>query len=424
MGEEERVDLAIVGAGAAGLMAGIAAARAAPGRRIVLLDGARRVGAKILVAGGGRCNVTHERVSASDFNGSRPRQIERVLKAFGVEETIAFFRQIGVALKREETGKLFPTTDRAETVLGALLDELARQGADLRTLRRVLTVEPLAEGFRVGGEWGGLRAQRVILATGGAALPKSGSDGFGYQLAARLGHRLTPHRFPALAPLVVAEGHWVRRLSGVSAEAGVEVRTASGKRTATAEGSLLCTHFGLSGPAALDISRHLTEARLHDPGAELFVNWLPRLAPSDLHERLQSGKGSVRAALHPWLPQRLAEALCLAAGVPPETALAQLARARRASLVDALVRTPMPVTGDRGYKYAEATAGGAPLAELNLATMESRIAPGVYLCGELCDVDGRIGGFNFAWAWASGFAAGSAAGAALGTSAAEGAYHE
>ena len=255
-------DLVVVGAGAAGLMAALWAARSAPDRRVVVLDGARALGAKILVSGGGRCNVTHHAVDERAFNGSSPAAIRKVLRRFDVPRTIAFFRELGVALKREETGKLFPVTDRARTVLDALL-AAARDG-------RSRAPPPVARGD--GGartrtaslltSTGGpvIRSPRVVLATGGRSLPKTGSDGGGYALAKALGHTLTPRIFPGLVPLVVPEGHFVRALSGLSVPATLEVRAGSGRRRATVTGSLLCTHFGLSGPAALDVSRHLLDA--------------------------------------------------------------------------------------------------------------------------------------------------------------------
>src|SRR5690606_4421502 len=251
--ESHAIDLAVVGAGAAGLMAAIQAARAAP-LRVVALDGARTLGAKILVAGGGRCNVTHHAVEASDFAGSSPAAIARVLREFPVAATIGFFRDLGVELKREPTGKLFPVTDRARTVLDALLGAARAAGVELRHPCRVEAIEPLGDRFRLRGAWGELIARRVILAAGGQALPRSGSDGSGVALARRLGHRSTATIFPALVPLLLPDGHWLRALSGLAAPARVEVRTGTGRRVVRFEGDLLCTHFGISGPVVLDAS--------------------------------------------------------------------------------------------------------------------------------------------------------------------------
>jgi hypothetical protein len=409
----EHADIAIVGVGAAGLMAGIWAGRTRPGARIVALDGAAKLGAKILVAGGGRCNVTHDEVHEREYAGSTRPAIKKVLRRFDVSATVAFFEALGVRLKREDTGKLFPVTDSARTVLDALLGASAAAGVDLRHPRRVDAVERRGDGFVVSGDWGALAADRVILATGGRSLPKSGSDGGGYALAAALGHNLTPRIFPALVPLTLPNGHFLTTLSGISTRATLEVRTVlDAKPRARFTGSLLCTHFGLSGPVALDISRYYLNAAEDDPEAALTVNWLPDETPEVVDAALQilqsQGRGIARALLGN-LPERLGRALLAEAGLPAGATAATLIRESRARLVTVLTRLPLPITGNRGFTYAEVTAGGVPLSELVLTTMESRACPGLYLCGEICDVDGRIGGYNFQWAWASGFVAGCAA---------------
>ena len=226
----ETCDIAVIGAGAAGLMAAIHAARTAPNTRVLALDGAAKLGAKILVAGGGRCNVTHDTVDASAYAGSTPNAIAKVLRAFDVADTIAFFDSLGVPLRREETGKLFPVSNRARTVLDALLGAAREAGATLLHPRRVESLAHTDEVFLIGGAWGHLQASRVILATGGKALPRSGSDGSGYGLAQALGHTLTPRIFPALVPLLLPDGHFLRELSGLSVEGALTVTAGSGKR--------------------------------------------------------------------------------------------------------------------------------------------------------------------------------------------------
>ncbi len=421
----EHADIVIVGAGAAGLMAGIWAGRTlrdggGAGGRVVLLDGAKTLGAKILVAGGGRCNVTHHQVSERDFCGSTPAAIRKVLSRFDVGQTVAFFRERGVELKREETGKLFPVTDSARTVLDALLTAV-REVAEIAHPQRVERIEANGDGgpgeFVVAGDWGELRAARVILATGGMALPKTGSDGFGLALARRLGHTVTTQTFPALVPLKTGDADAearLRELSGIAADCVIDVVSSSGKRLARVEGAVLCTHFGLSGPGVLDISRHLTDARFDDPGAGLVINWLPGQSFEDVDRALQEsrepvGKWVAQAPQGERLATRLAMTLCDILRVDP--AARDLRREQRRQLAHLLTAMPVEVTGDRGYKFAEAMAGGVPLKEVDLKTMQSRVCTGLHLCGEMLDVDGRIGGFNFQWAWASGFVAGCGAGA-------------
>jgi hypothetical protein len=397
-----RVELAVVGAGAAGLMAAIWARRTAPGRSVVLLDGARTLGAKILVSGGGRCNVTHHAVDETAFAGSTRPAIRKVLRRFDVAATVAFFRELGVELKREETGKLFPVSDRARTVLDALLRAARDAGVGIRHPWRVAGIAP---GFVLTSNDGDtLEAARVVLASGGRSLPKTGSDGGGYALARALGHTITPRVFPGLVPLTLPRDHFLCALSGLSTEATLDVRSAAGRRLASFTGSTLCAHFGLSGPAVLDVSRYYIDARFDDPGASLVANWIPDTTPEAADAALRTVPPA--RFLSARLPERMARGLCDAAGVNWSTPAHRLAREARLAVARTATEMALPVTGDRGFNHAEVTAGGVPLQELDLTTLESRRCPGLFLCGEICDVDGRIGGFNFQWAWASGYVAG------------------
>ena len=405
------VDLLVVGAGAAGLFAATWAGRraAAEARRptIAAVDGARRLGAKILVAGGGRCNVTHREVREGDYAGSTPPAIRKVLRRFGVAETVQFFAAAGVALKEEETGKLFPVTDSARTVLDALVREARAAGAAVVHPARGTAIDRTADGFAAATPGGTIRCRALVLCTGGKSLPKSGSDGGGFALAEALGHSLTSPVVPALVPLLLPAGHWITGLSGLTLPTEVALVAASGRRLFATAGSTLCTHVGLSGPAILDISRHWLVARAADPDVRLAVNWLPGTTPEAVDGLLLAGqRRGPLATLRDRLPERLARTLCDRAGAPPTGDLPRDARRRLAQLVAA---TPLPITGDRGFAVAEATAGGVPLTEVRLETLESRVCPGLFFAGEVLDVDGRIGGFNFQWAWASGFVAGTAA---------------
>ena len=397
---EERFDIAVVGAGAAGLTAAIFARRAAPGARIVAVDGAPKIGAKILISGGGRCNVTHDVVTPDDFNGNR-NAVARVLRTFTVEETTRWFAEMGVTLKREETGKLFPTTDRARTVVDALLR--ACEGVEIRTGTRVQSITASGGSFLISVAGAAAAPQfiasRVILATGGRSVPKTGSDGGGYVLAKALGHTVT-ETFPALVPLVLEAGHWMTSLSGTSADVELTVKSDSGRVLARHRGSMLFTHFGLSGPVVLDVSRHWIASN----GGTLHVNFLPGETFESIDRQLTGARGNI---LRGRLPQRLADALI------GETKMTNLPKEERRRLVRAIVETPVPVVRDRGFDYAEVTAGGVPVSEIDLSTMHSRRCDGLYLCGEILDVDGRIGGYNFQWAWASGRLAGEHAARSL-----------
>mgnify|MGYP001281245064 CR=1 FL=1 len=427
-------DIVVIGAGAAGLMAAISARRANPSAHVIALDGARKLGAKILIAGGGRCNVTHHHVDENAFAGSSRPAIRKVLGRFDVARTIAFFEEIGVTLKREETGKLFPTTDDAHTVLAALLAEARRLGVAIKHPRRVVAIEHAQGGFEVHSEETGpvaspprvrgrggpdsappissqtFIASRVVIATGGKSIPKSGSDGFGYELVTSLGHSITPLVTPGLVPLTLPRDHFLCALAGVTLDATIELQSSTGKRIVSFTNSTLLTHFGLSGPSVLDISRYYLQALAAGENVALHVNWLPTTDEDAMDRDLQALKTkSVGGLLRERLPERLARALCEHAGVDPATRGDALKRDQRRAVAAAVCNLPLPVTGSRGYNFAEVTAGGVLLSEIRLETMESRVCPGLYLCGEICDVDGRIGGFNFQWAWSSGFVAGTSA---------------
>lgn len=416
-------DIAIIGAGAAGLAAAIFAgeARESSGQdlRIVLLEGARKPGAKILVSGGGRCNVTNERVSAADYSGGPQPLIRNVLRAFDEQRTLAWMREMGVELKLEATSKYFPVTNKARTVLDALLRRTIGTGVELRAGCRVQTIEraPGEVGFVVrvrDGEH--IRARRVILATGGLSLPKSGSDGAGLNWARQLGHTIVPTT-PALVPLLLGEtgepgvGQFAQ-LAGLTFPLRFTLQEKSGKRIRALEGSTLFTHFGISGPGPLDISRHLLRERLERPaaGAQLLVGH-PGFADTQKAEEWLRTETAVNPRKSPaglllsLFPERFAR--MLAHGLPEQ--LGALTRPQRLELGRRIAATRLDVTGSRGYSFAETTAGGVDLREVDIRTMESRVVPGLHLCGEMLDVDGRIGGFNFQWAWASGYLAGRGA---------------
>ena len=379
---------------------------------MALLDGARSLGSKILVSGGSRCNVTNRSVSERDFWGGRPAIIRRVLRAFPVQATVDFFREIGVALHEEADGKLFPDTNRARDVLSALVAETARVGAQIRVACRVLAVARAGDGFALTTTQGEVRARIVVLATGGRSLPKSGSDGAGYEVARALGHTIVPTT-PALAPLILDDADPLHRaLSGISQPVELAIWI-DGAVAIRLTGAMLWTHFGVSGPAALDASRHVLRARLEERPVRVTASFRPGMQLSDVDaEWTARSRSHPRTAILSLLardvPASVARALLDSLAIPPGTAAAHFSRDDRRRLARALVEWPLAVVDSRGYTYAEATAGGVALTEIDPRTLESRVCPGLFLVGEILDVDGRIGGFNFQWAWSSGFAAGTA----------------
>lgn len=433
--EAPHYDIAIIGAGAAGLTAAIFAGQRARAEgstlSICLIDGAKKPGAKILVSGGGRCNVTNTSVTENDYCGGSPKIIRNVLRSFDEEATLSWMESLGVPLKLEPTGKYFPESDSARTVLDALMNRIADLGVETRFGFRVGDVQQHDGRWRVinAEDHSHLTANRVIVATGGKALPKSGSDGASYSWLERLGHTVVPP-VPALAPLVLSEhgiegsplSRYFADLSGITIEAALFF-VVDGRVLEKSVGSLLFTHFGLSGPAAMNISRHIARYRHDNPGGNpgLVYFGIPGLcdingkmlaqlhAPADAWLQSQIVKHP-RANVVNTLPQRVPERLAqVMASAAPAQRMADLNRDDRIHLAKTLAASPLSVKGDRGFSYAEATAGGVVLPEINWKTMQSRKAENLFLCGEVLDVDGRIGGFNFQWAWASGYLAGRAA---------------
>ena len=403
-----------MGAGAAGLATAIFARRANTRRSIVLLEGVKKPGAKILVSGGSRCNVTNARVTDADFWGGRSSIVRRILRAFPSGDAVAFFREIGISLHEEAGGKLFPDTNRSRDVLDALLRETARVGAALESGCRVLAVArpPMTSGgFTVTTSTGVVQAAVVVLATGGQSLPKTGSDGAGFGIAKHLGHTIVEPT-PALAPLVLADDDIHRELSGVSQDVELTVWIDGGVDVRL-RGALLWTHFGVSGPVALDASRHWHRAHLDRRQVAITINFRPGEQFDTVDSNwtrlaVEHPRSSVHTILGSMMPTSAAAALLRRLAIDAGLALAHFPRDERRRLSHALVEWPLRVAGSRGYSFAEATAGGVTLTEIDSSTMESRICPGLYLVGEMLDVDGRIGGFNFQWAWSTGYVAGRA----------------
>ena len=413
--ESLEADLAIVGGGAAGLAAAIFAAESAPaGHRIVVLDGAKMLGAKILVSGGARCNVTHHEVFPHDYNGSR-NIVRNILAAFDAAATVRWFASLGVELKHEPTGKLFPIQDSSRAVLNALLHRCGELNIALHTDRRVTQITPPADesdAFTITHSRGTLRCDRLIVSTGGRSLPRTGSDGGGWEMLQQLGHTVTPS-YAALVPLVLAAQMFHADLAGIAQDVELSVFI-DNKRVDHRAGSLLWTHFGISGPVVMDASRHWTLA--HETGQKPRVqcNFFPGEDFEAVERWLVTTisarpRASVLTHVSQRLSERLATTLLRHAEVDASIAAGQLSRDGRRALVHALTALVLPVVQHRGWNYAEVTAGGVPLAEVDFRTMQSRKIPRVYLAGETLDCDGRIGGFNFQWAWATGYLAGRAA---------------
>jgi predicted Rossmann fold flavoprotein len=396
----ERPSVVVVGAGAAGIVAAGFAARA--GARVQLLERTKDGGRKILISGGGRCNILPSVVDPADYvTQSSPHIVKQVLKSWPLEEQKRFFEEeLQIPLKlEEESGKLFPVSDKARDVRDGLLDWARKQGAEITFGVTVVGVKPVDAGFEVVTDLGTIKASRVILATGGLSVPNTGSDGTGLKILEVLGHTINPTH-PALAPLTLTP-HRYEGLAGISLT--VTLRDGDGKKAFRTTGGFLVTHRGWSGPTALNVS-HLTLQK-----AKLFVSW-GRLTREEWEQELTTGSKLVANVIKQHLPERLADVLFAESKVPADRTVAQLRREERERLLTVLCSWALPYTGDEGYKKAEVTGGGVALAEIVPQTMESRVRPGLHICGEALDVFGPIGGYNFHWAWASGRLAGMGAG--------------
>ena len=446
--------VAVIGGGAAGLVA--AAFAAAGGADVTLIERTPDGGRKILISGGGRCNVLPSALAPERFVTDSPAHLLRgMLRSWPLHEQRAFFEHdLGIPLVLEqESGKLFPQSNRAKDIRDGLVAFARARGARLQFNTSVTAIQRSGNGFTLQTSNGEIEAARVILATGGLSVPTTGSDGTGLRVAERMGHRLI-ETYPALTPLLGSSASGHASLSGVSLD--VRLRAKPDGRMVETSGGFLFTHRGYSGPSVLDISHVVTReprsassavalGAMADRSAALVgLSASSTVAPRAMVDGSAALPGSLASSVAiraqwsaldaaAWesvfdapsaliatllgrhLPARLGERLMIEAGIPPERRTSSLRRSERLSLVGHLTSYVLPVSGDEGYKKAEVTGGGVALDEVEPRTLESRRCPGLYFCGEILDAFGPIGGHNFVWAWATGRAAGLAAAVAPGT---------
>lgn len=412
--------VAVIGAGAAGLVA--AAFAASNGADVVLIERTADGGRKILISGGGRCNVLPSVLAPERFVTDSPAHLLRgMLRSWPLHEQRAFFEgDLGIPLALEaESGKLFPRSNRARDIRDGLVTFARERGVRMLFDTSVTGVKVSPEGFTIATSGGDVHASRVVVATGGLSVPTTGSDGTGLRIAEDLGHRMI-ETYPALTPLLGSSTSGHASLSGVSLD--VRLRAKVGTRAVETLGGFLFTHRGYSGPSVLDISHVVTRGKsnvesgllvrrsLGEGGSRTIrAQWSP-LDSVAWERELDAPSALISTLLARRLPARLGERLMIEAGIPPERRTSGLRRTERLSLIGRLTSYELPVTGDEGYKKAEVTGGGVALDEVEPRTLESRRCPGLYFCGEVLDAFGPIGGHNFAWAWATGRAAGRAAG--------------
>jgi len=387
-------DVIVIGAGAAGMMCAIEAGKR--GRRVLVIDHARAAGEKIRISGGGRCNFTNRAVGLENFISGNPRFALSALRRYTPADVIALLDRAGIAWHEKTLGQLF-CDGSAKQVVDLLLGAMRQHGVRLQLETRVEAVEAVQGGYALNAGGQRILCTSLVVATGGKSIPKMGATGFGYDLAARFGLAIIPTR-PALVPLTI-EAAALARLAPLAGVA-VAAKVACGK--ARFAEAMLFTHRGLSGPAILQISSYWRE------GDEIVVSTAPGV---DLFAALRAaravqGRQSLAAALSEVLPKRLAQMIADEHGAPGSLADQSDATLRR---IEAAVNAwRFKPVGSEGYRTAEVTLGGVDTDELDQRTMQARRAPGLYFIGEVVDVTGWLGGYNFQWAWSSGWAAGQA----------------
>jgi predicted Rossmann fold flavoprotein len=399
------IDVLIVGAGAAGMMCAIEAGKR--GRRVRVIDHARAPGEKIRISGGGRCNFTNLGTGGANFLGENPRFALSALRRFTQHDFIKMVDRHGIAWHEKTLGQLF-CDDSARQIIRMLTDEMKAAGVSLSLGLGVKAVERAGERFQVDLDDGSrVTAASLVVATGGKSIPKMGATGWGYEVARRFGLRVTDTR-PALVPLTFEPGllEQLKPLAGVSVDAVVRHKAPKdagagrpAKETVFREG-LLFTHRGLSGPSILQISSYWRE------GEAITVDLAPdRDAASEiLAAKSENGKQAVHTAVGRVVPRRLAEALCARENLSGK--LAEVGDKKLRALAEGINAWTVKPVGSEGYRTAEVTLGGVDTAALDQQTMEAKVVPGLFFIGEVADVTGWLGGYNFQWAWSSGWAAG------------------
>jgi predicted Rossmann fold flavoprotein len=397
----ESYDIAVIGAGAAGMMC--AAVAGQRGRRVVLLDHAARLAEKIRISGGGRCNFTNLHAGPANYLSANPHFCRSALARYTPRDFLALLKSHRISWHEKHRGQLF-CDHSSEAVIDMLKAEC---DAGAVAWRRPVTVESVqhadARGFTLQTSAGSIGARALVIATGGLSIPKIGATDFAYRLAKQFGHKLVETR-PALVPLTFSSDVWApfAALSGVSLE--VEIAAGASKGQGRFAEDLLFTHRGLSGPGVLQVSSYW------NPGEPIRIDLLPGREPAaELLEAKTASKRQIGNALAEWMPGRLAHAWLATHGVAPEARLADLSDKSLRRLGEAFAQWSLVPSGTEGYRKAEVTRGGVDTRELSSSTMMSERVPDLYFIGEAVDVTGWLGGYNFQWAWASAVAAGEAA---------------
>ncbi len=390
----DRFDVVVIGAGGAGMMCAAEAGKR--GRSVLVIDHAAKPGEKIRISGGGRCNFTNLNAAPANYISQNPSFAISALRRYTQRDFIALVERYGIAYHEKTLGQLF-CDGSSKQIVDLLLNEMRQASVELRLSTSVRTVEKTPDGFVLRLQQGAVQCRSLVVATGGKSIPKMGATGFGYDLAAQFGLKLVETR-PALVPLTL-EPTLLERLTPL---AGVAVDAVAGCGKTTFAEAMLFTHRGISGPAILQISSYWRE------GDEIVLSMLPGVSLfEELRKaRAQNGRQALQTALAAFLPKRLAQLVAETEKGPAN--LADYSDKRLRAIDEAVNRWRFKPAGSEGYRTAEVTLGGVDTRELDSRTMEAKAVPGLYFIGEVVDVTGWLGGYNFQWAWSSGWCAGQA----------------
>lgn len=390
-----RCDVLVIGAGAAGLMCALTAGQR--GRVVQVIDHANKVGKKILMSGGGRCNFTNTGTTAANFVSANPHFCKSALARYTPADFIDLVERHRIAYHEKELGQLFCDVSSRQ-IVKMLVDECQAAGVQVRTDCGVQRIERAADGFHVDTAHGPFFAASLVVATGGLSIPSMGASGFGYEVARQFGHRVLPTR-AGLVPLTLSGSHQAR----LAELAGVALPVEARSNGMAFRNFMLLTHRGVSGPAILQISS------FWQPGDALALDLLPGQDAGEWLRRMKRDRpaAELRTVLAEILPKRFAQRLC--EHWLPDRPMRQLDEPQLRQAAQVLNDFPLVASGTEGYRTAEVTLGGVDTAQVSSSTFESRLVPGLYFIGEVLDVSGWLGGYNFQWAWASGHAAGSVA---------------
>ncbi len=394
----------IVGGGASGLIAAITAARRK--QEVLIVEKNKSLGKKILVSGNGRCNLTNTNISPDKYYGENTKCLNNIFARFSSNDTINFFEKLGVKLKTDSGGRVFPASDKASTILDALIRETTRLHVKVNLNERVIKIIQSKTNWQITTDKNSYQTKSVIMTTGGKSYPQLGSIGDGYEIAREMGHTIIKPR-PALVPLEL-EGTWFKSLQGIQTTVKITVKQQQ-RTLAQKTGDLLFTHFGISGPVVLDLSRVIINL-LNKPNLNVSINYLPEHTNTELISYIKNQpKKILPNILAKLIPKKIIEVLLDELKIDMTKQASQITKKEIQLIIESLFNWQLDIKKPRPFQESMVTAGGLAMDEIHPKTMESLKVKGLYFAGETMDIDGVSGGYNLQFAWSTGYLAGNAA---------------